>query len=115
MLVAAPRYPRLVNDDAAESIRWTDFSIVCPHCGNRGEEGGEWEVNAWSPFKLIEEVIRSWMFVPNRQEDGSVILVADTGSDEVDWESGTNLRFECMQCFGDFAVPEGIKVDFDST
>jgi len=103
-----------MNDAAEEAIRWTDFSIVCPHCGNRGEDGGEWEVNAWSPFKLIEEVIRSWMFVPKRQEDGSVILVADTGSDKVDWESGANLRSECMQCFGQFEVPAEVKVDFDS-
>ena len=66
-----------MNDEAEESIRWTDFSIVCPHCGNRGESGGEWEMNAWSPFKLIEEVIRSWLFVPQRQEDGSLLLVAD--------------------------------------
>ena len=71
-------------------------------------------MNAWSPFKLVEEVIRSWLFVPQRREDGSLLLIADTASDEVCWESGANLRFECMQCFGDFALPEEVKVDFDS-
>lgn len=71
-------------------------------------------MNAWAPFKLVEEVIRSWLFMPQRQADGRLLLIADTASDKVDWESGANLCFECMQCFGDFAVPEDVEVDFDS-
>jgi len=101
-----------VSDEAVDDVRWIDFPIVCPHCGNHGEKGGEWEMNAWGPFKLIEEVIRSWLFVPKCADDGSLLLVADTVTDEVDWESGKDLRFECMQCFGQFAVPDDIEVDF---
>ena len=64
------------------------------------------------PFKLIEEVVRSWEF--GAVQDGDVLrLTADASSDSTDWESGTNLRIECMQCFGDFPVPEGAEVDFD--
>jgi hypothetical protein len=95
-----------------EETRWTELPIVCPHCGNHGEAGGEWQTNAWTPFKLIEEVVRSWIFDAGRDESGSLVLIADGGSDDVDWGSGANLRFECMQCFGEFAVPEGVRVDF---
>lgn len=102
-----------MSEHPNESVRWPDFSIVCPGCGNNGAEGGKWEMNAWGPFKLIEEVIRSWLFVPKRADDGSLVLVADTGADDVDWESGNELRFECMQCFAQFPVPEGVQVDFD--
>jgi hypothetical protein len=92
---------------------WTSAGIVCPHCGNRGEDGGEWDTNGVTPFRLIEEVVRSWVFDPRRGADGAFTLVADTSSDEVDWESGTNLRFECGQCFGEFALPDGAQVEFE--
>lgn len=102
-----------MSDEETDAVRWIEFPIVCPHCGNHGEDGGKWEINAWGPFKLIEEVIRSWLFVPKRKEDGSLVLIADTVTDKVDWESGNDLRFECMQCFAQFPVPEGVEVDFD--
>ncbi len=69
--------------------------------------------NAWTPFKLVEEVVRSWIFSANLGEDGKLSLTADSYSDSVDSESGTNLRFECMGCYGQFAVPEGAEVDFE--
>jgi hypothetical protein len=95
-----------------EQSLWPDLPFICPHCGNHGESDGEWQANAWMPFKLIEEVVRSWEFAAVR--DASVLrLTADESSDSTDWESGTNLRIECMQCFGSFAVPEGAEVEFE--
>jgi hypothetical protein len=95
-----------------EQSNWPELPIVCPHCGNHGEEDGPWEANAWTPFKLIEEVVRSWEFAV-AEVDGVLRLTVDTSSDSVDWESGTNLRVECMQCFGSFPVPETAAVVFE--
>ncbi|HEY0140698.1 MAG TPA: hypothetical protein VGF48_07370 [Thermoanaerobaculia bacterium] len=95
-----------------EQSAWSDLPIVCPHCGNHGEADGDWQANAWMPFKLIEEVVRSWEFAA--VQDGNVLrLTADASSDSTDWESGTDFRIECMQCFGSFAVPVGAEVDFE--
>ena len=66
-----------------------------------------------TPFRLLEDVVRTWVFEPRKDADGSLTLVADTDSDDVDWESGTNLRFECAQCFGEFPLPEGVHVEFE--
>ncbi|HUP44138.1 MAG TPA: hypothetical protein VM779_01360 [Thermoanaerobaculia bacterium] len=96
-----------------EETRWLDLTIVCPHCGNRGRENGEWNINAWTPFKLIEEIVRSWVFAAERAGDGKISITADTYSDSVDRESGSNLRLECMQCFGEFALPDDARVDWD--
>lgn len=95
-----------------EETNWHELPIVCPHCGNHGEPAGPWQMNAWTPFKLIEEVVRSWVFDAKMSDSGSLVIVAEGESDEVDWESGANLRFECTQCFGQFPVPEGADVDF---
>jgi hypothetical protein len=95
-----------------DETRWADLPIVCPRCGNHGEAGGPWEMSAWTPFKLVEEVVRSWVFEAKRAADGSIEIIADGESDQVDWESGANLRFECMQCFGQFPLPDGAAVDF---
>ncbi|HEX7150224.1 MAG TPA: hypothetical protein VF618_01965 [Thermoanaerobaculia bacterium] len=64
------------------------------------------------PFKLIEEVVRSWEFRAVRDEAG-LRLTADAADESVDWESGTNLRIECMQCFASFPIPEGAEVVFE--
>jgi hypothetical protein len=94
-----------------EQSAWLELPIVCPHCGNHGEPDGEWQVNGWTPFRLIEVVVRSWEL--DALQDGSVLrLTANASSDSADWESGTNLRLECMQCFESFAVPEGAEVEF---
>jgi hypothetical protein len=66
-----------------------------------------------TPFRLIEEVVRSWPFSAELDAGGALLLSADASNDEVDWESGTNLRFECGQCFGEFPLPEGATVDFE--
>lgn len=95
-----------------EQSPWLELPIVCPHCGNHGESEGRWQANAWMPFKLIEEVVRSWEFEAV-QEGGVLRLTADAASDSTDWESGTNLRIECMQCFGSFALPDGAEVAFE--
>ena len=95
-----------------EQSNWPQLPIVCPHCGNHGEPDGAWEANAWTPFKLVEEVVRSWEFAAV-DVDGVLRLTGDTSSDSVDWESGTVLRVECMQCFGSFPVPEKASVTFE--
>jgi hypothetical protein len=99
--------------DAIELTRWTQLSIACPHCGNRGQPRGQWAKNAPVPFKLVEQVVRSFMFAAMIDERGSLSIVADVETDQVDWESGDGVRFECMQCFGQFPVPENASVDFD--
>lgn len=98
--------------DELEQSAWLELPIVCPHCGNHGEPDGEWQANAWMPFKLVEEVVRSWEFTA-AQNGLTLRLTADASSDSLDWESGTNPRIECMQCFGTFAVPEGTEVQFE--
>ena len=91
---------------------WPDLPIQCPHCGNHGEPDGAWEAYGWTPFKLIEEVVRSWEFRAER-DDGRLILSAYVEDESVDWEGGTNLRIECMQCFQSFPIPEGAEIGFE--
>jgi hypothetical protein len=92
-----------------EQSPWLDLPIVCPHCGNHGRADDPWEANAWTPFKLVEEVVRSWEFTATR-DSGVLRLRANASDESVDSESGTNIRIECMQCFESFPVPEGAEV-----
>jgi hypothetical protein len=92
-----------------DETQWLDLPICCPHCGNHGEAGGEWEANGWSPFKLIEEAVQSWEFTPVR-DVGGLSLIADSYSGTGD---STTLSIECMQCFKLFPLPEGTKVQFE--
>ena len=92
---------------------WASLAIVCPHCGNRGEPGGEWEKNTWAPFRLIEEVVRTFPFSASISDGGVLVIAGDASNDEVDWESGANLRFECEQCYGNFPLPEKVEIDFE--
>jgi len=96
----------------ATQTEWTDLAITCPHCGNHGEEDGLWMANGWTPFRLVEEVVRSWIFEAQRDDGGTLVLTADASNDKVDWENGTNLRLECVTCFGMFALPQEAKVEF---
>src|SRR5690349_9471109 len=96
-----------------DDTKWTELPIVCPHCGNHGEDDGTWSENSWAPFRLIEEIVRSWIFSAEIGVDGALVLTADPGSDEVDFESGAEYRFECLQCFGEFPVPESARVEFE--
>src|SRR5260370_42028493 len=93
--------------------RWSELPIVCPTCGNHGETEGEWETNAAVPFKLVEEVVRSFEFSAEMDVDGRLFIAADVETDEVDWESGTGMRLKCMACFGQFPVPDDADIDFD--
>ena len=99
---------------ATESDRCviSELPIVCPQCANHGEPDGAWQANAGRPFKLIEDVVRSWTFVAVR--DGSVLrLIVDAASDSTDSDSGTNMRVECMQCFASFTIPVGADLEFE--
>ena len=95
-----------------EETNWAEAGLACPHCGNSGEAKGSWERNSSVPFKLIEDVIRSWKFSVTRGVDGTTLLLADTATDSVDWESGLNTRLECMECFDQFPLPEGFGLDY---
>ena len=98
-----------------EQSAWPDLPIQCPHCGNHGEPDGVWEANAWTPFKLIEEVVRSWEFRAERT-DGALVLSANVVDEQVDWQDwqgATNLRIECMQCFESFPIPEAAEVKIE--
>lgn len=99
--------------EGGQETSWIDLSIICPHCGNRGETGGAWESNSPTPFRLIEDVVRTFPLSAERRADGVLILTGDAQDDAVDWESGTNLRMECAQCFGEFPLPDGAVVDFE--
>lgn len=92
---------------------WTSLAISCPKCGNTGRPGDAREKNGEVPFKVVEDVVRSWTFSASREADGKLILVVDTESDDVDWESGTGLRFECMGCFFEFPLPDAHQVIFE--
>lgn len=81
--------------EATSLAIWTSLAIRCPRCGNTGRLGDAWEKNGEVPFKVVEDVVRSWTFSASREADGKLTLVVDTESDDVDWESGTGLRFEC--------------------
>jgi len=102
-----------MSADSKIDTRWADIPIVCPSCGNHGEPEGEWETNAAVPFKLIEEVIRSFEFSARIDVGGRLFMAADVETDKVDWESGKGLRLECMACFDQFPVPGGADIDFD--
>ncbi len=92
-----------------DEIDWPELPISCPHCGNHGQAGGEWEENGWTPFRLIEEVVQSWQFTPVERGDGlSLIADAAAGTDPL-----TNLQIECGQCFELFSLPEKTKVQFE--
>jgi hypothetical protein len=92
-----------------EQSPWRKLPIICPHCGNHGELDGPWEANAGTPFKLIEEVVRSWEFSA-ALDAGQLRIRADASDESVDGESGTNLRIECKQCFESFPIPGGAVV-----
>jgi hypothetical protein len=96
--------------ESFEQSPWLDLPIQCPHCGNHGAPDGEWEAHAWTPFKLIEEVVRSWEFEA-ASRDGKLVLTANAVDEQVDW-GDTDRRIECMQCFESFPIPEAAEVVF---
>lgn len=105
-----PRYPRDGGSQVEiDEIDWQDLPIYCPHCGNQGKDGGVWEENGWTPFRLLEEVVRSWLFTPVNRDDG-LSLIADVaaGTDPL-----SHLQIECGECFGVFPLPEKVNVRFD--
>src|SRR5438093_11926294 len=85
-----------MHADEVFDTRWSELPIICPFCGNHGESAGDWETNAAVPFKLIEEVVRSFEFSPEIDADGRLSIVADVETDKVDWERGSGLRVEWM-------------------
>lgn len=93
-------------DGQLAKTRWRALGIGCPNCGNDGRRGGKWEKYSSVPFKIVEDVIRSFEFSAEADDDLGLVLTVDTDTDAVDWESGTDHRFECMSCFKSFPLPE---------
>ena len=102
-----------MSDQYPGAADWSALPIVCPHCGNHGNEDGAWTKNSHTPFRLVEDVVRSFDFVVEPSPDGTLRLVADVETDSVYWESGQNMRIECMQCFGDIDLPANADYDFE--
>ena len=98
--------------DSSRETRWSELSIVCPSCGNRGEESGKWKTNAPTPFKIVEWVLRSFEFSADLDDERKLSIMADVQTDEVDWDSGAELRIKCMACFREFPIPDHAEIDF---
>jgi|SRR5438105_1341944 len=104
-----------MDAQGSPGTRWSELPIICPTCGNRGETDDDWERNAAVPFKLVEEVVRSFEFSATVDDAKRLFIAADVETDEVDWESGNGMRIECMACFGQFPIPDGADIDFVSS
>lgn len=100
-------------DARLEKTEWENLAIVCPECGNRGEPNGPWTIHGKHPFRILEFVIRSWKFYAEKNSRDHLLIVGDSATDMVDWESGTGIQFECMSCFAHFPLPDGAEVDFE--
>ena len=87
-------------------------AIRCPYCDNRGEPDGGWQIHSPTPFKLVENVPRLWIFTSELDAKGMWRIVADASRDQVIWEGGTNLRLVCMTCFGEFPLANHASVEF---
>jgi hypothetical protein len=88
-------------------------ALVCPECCNDATGAGqEWLVNGPTPFRLVEDVTRSWTLTARCEDAEGLILMVDTDRDRVDWENGTNRRVECVQCLTHFPLPFGAVVRF---
>lgn len=103
----------MMEADEIGRTPWTELPIRCPDCGNHGERNGEWATWHPVPFKLVENVLRSFMFAASVDKNGVVSLRADVETDDVDWDSGTGMRLQCVQCGREFEVPENSSIDFD--
>ena len=104
----------LLNENLHATRRYQQVaSMIATHCGNIGEEHALSQANGWTPFRLVEEVVCSWIFEAQRDASGTLVFIADASHDKVDWESGTNLRLECGTCFGAFPLPDQTKVEFE--
>jgi hypothetical protein len=71
-----------------------------------------WEQYGTAPFRLTEWVARTWDFVPTRDGDGSIVLDVDVASDEVVWESGTEMKFLCVGCGAEMEIKGDVEVFF---
>ncbi len=87
--------------------------IVCPICGNAGERDGAWLYHDSTPFRLVEDVRRSWPFEPKRCDDGGMLAVVDAASDRIDWQNGANRRLACMACLGEFPIGQECQIAFE--
>lgn len=87
--------------------------LTCPHCGN-STDMEEVLDDPWSyeGFRYIEDIV---CYRPVKGiEDGRLIVEGLYESGE-GYDDGTNPRFECRRCLGEFPVPEWVLhlIDWD--
>lgn len=99
----------MANDAAL--VDWSFAGIVCPTCGNAGIEDGRWLLNDGVPFRIVENLERSWAFRPQRI-GSRVIATIDSAHDRIRWEAGSDRRLECEQCLDQFPIPSSLEIDF---
>jgi hypothetical protein len=87
--------------------------IVCPHCGYDGK--GQARHSSQDNFQYLEDAVtyrsvlhghgfKEWAEDEVLQVDG-LYHVYDEGNE-------TNPRFLCMNCLGEFPVPDDLELDF---
>lgn len=94
---------------------WKTFRpgrIRCPHCGYEGTTPPEkHHTYDTPPFLWVEDTIISWPVVAVKgvaTEGGKIQMGFESSYGE---ESGSP-RIECMNCYGEFPVPEGATADW---
>lgn len=95
----APRLERggRLVADSKENVR----KITCPHCGSTYSEGD----NVEEKFRYLEDIV-CYRRVQGLSE-GKIVVDGMYESGE-GYDDGTNPRFECRKCLGEFEVPEWV-------
>lgn len=83
----------------------SDKRLTCPSCGWDGVADGK----HWPSFRYLEEVTNE-REVEGFDEHG---VLRVSGEDHIGLEDGgENHRLLCGNCLTEFAVPDGIEVEF---
>lgn len=62
-------------------------------------------------FNYVEDAPITWKTV--RIRANKVVVEPALNEPVIDFESTTNPRLECRQCYQTIPIPEGLEVDFD--
>jgi hypothetical protein len=87
--------------------------IVCPHCGYDGSK--EARHNRSDNFQYLEDAVtyRSVLYGHGHEDAGEdEVLQVDGLYHVYDEGNETNPRFLCMNCLGEFPVPDDLELDF---
>ncbi|MFZ2491484.1 MAG: hypothetical protein WA208_08360 [Thermoanaerobaculia bacterium] len=94
-----------------EEVNWAELPIVCPECGSHGEPDKKWSRYSNVPFKIAEDVVRTFDFTAE-QVNGKLGIGIVVDTDDVDWESGIGFTIQCMKCYARFPIPDDADTDF---